>query len=219
MVLARLSRASQSRLGSPRGTRNPVRPNIATVLDRAPGKTARTVSPTLGNGPSPASPTAARGPSLGPPNRPKTPVLWEKSGQGGIRTRGRGCPLRRFSKPVPSATRPPVPGWRHLCSAASARQPHGRDLVQTGAHPSFSPASTAVSRRSRDRVEGCPARVGGVRAPPAARRLGSARVIPRDRDGDRLYFVQIGRFDSRQEAARVRDRIGHREYIVTAALQ
>ena len=36
----------------------------------------------------------------------------KKSGQGGIRTRGRGCPLRRFSKPVPSAARPPVrPVW------------------------------------------------------------------------------------------------------------
>src|SRR5688572_230529 len=30
-----------------------------------------------------------------------------RSGTGGIRTLGRGFPLRRFSKPVPSASRPP----------------------------------------------------------------------------------------------------------------
>ncbi len=44
---------------------------------------------------------------------PRTPRGADtESGQGGIRTRGRGFPLRRFSKPVPSAARPPVrPVW------------------------------------------------------------------------------------------------------------
>jgi hypothetical protein len=36
------------------------------------------------------------------------------SGEGGIRTRDTSCPVCRFSKPVPSATRPPLrPASRH----------------------------------------------------------------------------------------------------------
>ena len=34
--------------------------------------------------------------------------VWKPGGEGGIRTLDSSCPLCRFSKPVPSATRPPL---------------------------------------------------------------------------------------------------------------
>jgi len=50
-------------------------------------------------------------------------------------------------------------------------------------------------------------------------RLGAVHIIPgNDERGDRLYFVQFGRFTTRQRAAEVRSRIGELEYIVVPAL-
>jgi hypothetical protein len=63
-------------------------------------------------------------PTLDEAGSPRNP-----GGEGGIRTLGRVLPLRRFSKPVPSASRPPLRGVENL--AGSWRR--GRDSNPRGA--------------------------------------------------------------------------------------
>ncbi len=58
------------------------------------------------------------------PARPSPPLSdGARNGQGGIRTRGTPCEVRRFSKPVPSAARPPVRRGKDTPTPSRYRQP------------------------------------------------------------------------------------------------
>jgi len=78
----------------------------------------------------------------------------------------------------------------------------GRFTVQAGAF------------RQRDRADSV---AGQVAAMVAGRDVGGVQIVPReDERGQSLYLVQVGRFDTRQEASKLLSTLGRREYIVVA---
>ena len=77
-----------------------------------------------------------------------------ENGQGGIRTRGTADAVRRFSKPVPSAARPPVPRGRIVAG--------------------LTPGTSVVTGVGRSFLDGDREQVVGAAGKPEAGREGRA---------------------------------------------
>lgn len=98
-----------------------------------------------------------------------------------------------------------------------ARAEDGEDTFCGEAGKSTAYALQVGAFQDRRRAE----RAAADAAPVAGEAgLGSVRIIPRtDERGRRLYVVQLGRFDSRRQAAGIRLRLDRPDYIVVPAAE